>query len=141
MAKKRTSLTPRELKFCSVYIATDSPMEAAKEAGYNCKDDQAFARRGYEIANREVVKAELERLKGQEQERASITMQEITENLKRLSTKAEETGQLNVAVKGNELLGKHLGYFEKDNKREFMHTVKSLKDASDDDLMQILNQE
>jgi phage terminase small subunit len=140
MAKKMKNLTPKELKFCSDYISTGSPQEAAKLAGYNCKNDAAFAKQGWEVMQRPRVQVELERLRDKERKRAAITMADLTDNFIRLANKGEELGQLPVSVKCNELLGKHLGYFEKDNKREYSHTIKSLKDASDDELMNILNQ-
>jgi hypothetical protein len=50
-------------------------------------------------------------------EQTGITVRQVVEDLKRLQGKAEDAEEFAPAVKATELLGKHVGAFEQDNKQ------------------------
>ncbi len=137
---KRGTFTEKERRFCLHYFKTGNGVESSKFAGYNCKNDALHADNSLKILKREKVQKYLNKLRKEEADRVKIDIQYVTDGIVSIINKGTETGQLSIALKGYELIGKHLGYFEKDNKRVFQHNIAKIAQASDDELMEIINQ-
>jgi len=140
MMQKKGNLSEKERRFCLHYFKTGNATEASKVAGYNCSNDLRHADNGCNVLKRPKIAKHLTALREEEAKRVKVDIQYVTNGIVEIINIGKETGQINVALKGYELIGKHLGYFEKDNKRVFMHNINKIAQATDDELMDIIGE-
>jgi hypothetical protein len=133
---KKAALSEKHKLFVEAYLVCHSPQEAAKQAGYNCKKDHGYAKIGYEILNKPLVQEFLKKRQEEIQKLTNVNVEYITNGIVDVINKSKEVAQYNTTLKGYELLGKHLGYFEKDNKKVFVHDLQSLTDIELNKLIQ-----
>jgi len=121
MAKKK--LTAKQNKFIDEYMVDLNGRAAAKRAGYSKKSASVIA---CENLTKPYMKAAIEKKKQALAEACGITVKEVVDGLREvadrcLQKKKAEDGQPadkfepSGANKAYELLGRHLGIFEKDN--------------------------
>lgn len=125
--QKTSGLTDKQERFCREYVRFFNGTQAAIDAGYSKKT-------AYSIANENLNKPEIQKfiqeLQAPKNEELGISANYITENIKNIGERCmqaqpvldkdgNETGEYkfdaNAALKAQELLGKRIGYFEKDN--------------------------
>lgn len=105
-------LTPKQARFVEEYLVDLNATAAAKRAGYSARTAEW---QGPQLLGKTHVAAAVEQAKAKLSEKTGITVARVLADLERLQRKAEETDELSTALKATELLGKHVGAFEKDN--------------------------
>jgi phage terminase small subunit len=143
-ASTEKEMTAKEQLFVAAYVAGDprafgNATKAALTAGYSEKTASRIA--SGLIAKPHIkaaINAELKRLS----ERLNITAEKVLEDISRLSRLAEDAGRFGDAIRGQELLGKHLKLFA--DKVELtgkdggpIDMKRSAADLSDDELAAI----
>lgn len=134
-------LTPKQARFCEEYMIDLNATQAAIRAGYS--EDSAGAI-GSENLQKPEIRARIEILRGMAADRAMVSAEYVLKNLQEVSERCmqkspvlkwdyveksmvpvlDEDGNAvyqfdsNGANKALELLGKHLGIFEADNKQK-----------------------
>jgi phage terminase small subunit len=87
--------------------------EALETVGYS----KSYAyHNGLKLFDNDRVKAEIAKIQAKTDYKCEITVKEIVDRFERIA-KACETKRPTDAIKANELIGKHLGIFEKDNRQ------------------------
>lgn len=135
------ALTAKNARFCEEWIIDMNATQAAIRAGYS--EDSAGSI-GSELLQKPEVRARIEILRGMASERAMVSAEYVLKNLQEVSERClqkapvlkwdyvekamvpvlDEDGNAvyqfdsNGANKALELLGKHLGIFEADNKQK-----------------------
>lgn len=101
-------LTPKQRLFVEEYLVDGNATRAAKAAGYS----EATAKEiGCQNLKKPAVKAAIDAATESRVQRTQITADKVLRNIERLATKAERAKKYGEALKGNELLGKHLKLF------------------------------
>ena len=123
-------LNPKQEKFCREYVVDFNGTQAAIRAGYSKRTANEQAAQLLAILSIQEFIAGLQKKQAEEVE---ITAAEITQNIKEiaercmqaeqvLDAKGVPTGEWKfesfAALKAWELLGKRVGYFEKDNNQK-----------------------
>ena len=123
-------LNPKQEKFCREYVVDFNGTQAAIRAGYSEKTANRIAS---ENLSKLDIQAFIKSLQEEQAKELEITAKEITENIKEiaercmqaeqvLDAKGVPTGEWKfesfAALKAWELLGKRVGYFEKDNNQK-----------------------
>jgi hypothetical protein len=105
----------KEERFIAGVAAHGNKTRAAKDAGYVSKNYNDL---GYKIALKPKVKAEISRLQAEKIRSSGITQEYVLYNLRDIleSIKEEKTpAYLQVKLRTNELLGKYLGLWNKED--------------------------
>ena len=131
-------LTAKEAAFVREYLIDLNATQAAIRAQYSAKTAGNIAE---QVIKRPHVAAAIQKAMNERAERTGITADMVLQNIARIATKAEHAKDFGAALKGNELLGKHLKLFTERHE----HTGKDggpidhrhAKDLTDDELAAI----
>jgi len=122
-------LTEKQKRFCEEYLIDLNATQSAIRAGYSAKN---ASRISIELLNKTHVSEYISELMKKQSERTQITSDSVLKELEKVAfSDAEITGK--EKIKALELLGKHLGMFEKKvdlvvNEKEFPSLVKALEE-------------
>lgn len=119
MAKQPSKLTAKQQRFCEEYLIDFNATQAAIRSGYSEKTAHAI---GQENLRKPIIQLYLEEKKKEASDRCAITVDFVLNGIKDI---AEQGEQENNRLKAFDLLGKHLGVYEKDNKSEVTHKILS----------------
>jgi phage terminase small subunit len=106
--RNKDGLTDQQERFCEEYLKDLNGKEAAARAGYSPATSQEQASR---LLKHPLVRQRVDALMEKRAKRTALSADRVLENIERIATKAEEVGEYASALKGNELLGKHLKLF------------------------------
>lgn len=107
MAKGK--LTPKQERFVAEYLIDLNATQAAIRAGYSAKTAAAI---GHENLTKPEIAAEVEKRQAKLGETAGIDAEWVLKGIKDLVARCIEKDEEAVALKGLELLGKHIGMFK-----------------------------
>lgn len=108
------SLTPKQARFVQEYLVDLNGTAAAVRAGYSKKTANVQAAQLLTKLNiQEAVQVGIDK----RAEETGINTEYVVKNLKMIAEKAMEKGELSNACRALDLLGRHTGAFEKDNKQ------------------------
>ena len=119
MAKKSTKpkkLTPKQERFCQEYVIDFNATQAAIRAGYSKKTAHAT---GQENLRKPIISETIAKSKAKLADTAGVTVEQITEEFKKIAfgeVSKNLTYKNKIAALEN--LGKHIGYYEKDNAQQ-----------------------
>jgi phage terminase small subunit len=105
-------MTPKEQKFCDEYLIDLNAAQAAIRTGYSAKTAKET---GYKLLTKVHIQAEISKRRQELAQKTAITQEWVLNNFVELHKDAKDAGDFQAAIKANELVGKHLGFFEKDN--------------------------
>lgn len=126
-------MNDKHIRFCEEYLIDNNGKQAAIRVGYSERRAEVTAS---ELLNREDIKERISILKKELSEKTKLTAEWVINRFKEISDRcvqAEpvmamingqlvETGEYKFdssgANKATEMIGKHLGFFEKDNKQK-----------------------
>lgn len=113
-------MTPKQARFVQEYLVDLNAAAAADRAGYSRK---TAAQMAYRLLQREDIQTAIQQARDDRQRRTGVTQDYVIEKLKEIADKAasDDTGsELKYAnkLKALELLGKHVGVFERGGKVE-----------------------
>jgi len=98
-------LNRKQARFVAEYLKDLNASAACLRAGYQTKNPNVVGPRLLaQVGVREAVDAAL----AKRNEKAELTAELVIDNIRRIQAKAEASEDFNAALKGNELLGKHL---------------------------------
>jgi hypothetical protein len=101
-------LTPKEQMFIAEYLIDGNGTRAALAAGYVASNARKSAS---EALKRPRVQAALKAAKAKLLNKLELSAAKVLEDIERISNKAERAREFSAALKGKELLGKHLALF------------------------------
>ena len=104
------ALRGKEERFCREYVIDYNGTKAAIRAGY--KTDDA-ANRAYRLLKKAEVSARVRELEKEMAERLGLSQDYVVVQLVQRYEECKEQGDNKNALKALELMGKHLGMFEK----------------------------
>jgi phage terminase small subunit len=104
----KAELTDRQERFCQEYLVDLNATQAAIRSGYSAKTADVQASR---LLGNVQVQARVDALKKQRAMSTGITAEKVLTRIDRIATVSEETGDMQAALRANELLGKHLKLF------------------------------
>ncbi|MCI8594977.1 MAG: terminase small subunit [Oscillospiraceae bacterium] len=128
------ALTPKQARFVQEYLVDLNATAAAKRAGYNPKTAYSI---GQENLKKPEIQSAIQQAKKARRERTEVTQDYVIEKLKEIADKQASDGaysELKYAnkLKALELLGKHVGAFERKNAGgdgALMDLLKGLQDG------------
>lgn len=126
-------LTPKQEKFCVIYLETGNASEAYR-AAYSAAGMKpgTVNRKAKELIDNGKITARLDELRRPAIEAAQMTVEGHLKRLKDLSDAAEKAGQFSAAIKAEENRGKVAGFYVE--RKEVR--VGELENASDEELTQ-----
>lgn len=98
----------RQALFVAAYLKEPNATAAAIAAGYSVRAAKSAAHR---LLKRPAVRAAVDAAMAKVTERAELKAADVLGDIQRLATKAEAAGDYGPAMRGRELLGKHLKLF------------------------------
>lgn len=104
------TLTPQQERFVSEYLIDLNATAAYKRAGYKADGNAAESAASRLLSNVKVQHA-INAAKTERAQRTRIDGDQVLANIARLAAMAEEAKDFSAALKGNELVGKHLKLF------------------------------
>ena len=104
----KEELSVKRRKFAQEYIVDLNGLQAAIRAGYSKRSASVTATRLLADAN---VQAEIQRAMDIRAKRTSITADYVIKSISEVSDEARTAGEFSAALKGYELLGRHLKLF------------------------------
>lgn len=108
MPKTTTPLTAKEATFTREYLVDLNAARAARAAGYSEKTCRVA---GYDLLRKPNVQKALQKAMDERAMRTQITADTVLHNIERIAKSAEAKEDWNAALRGQELLGKHLKLF------------------------------
>ena len=116
MTKPRRKLPAKRQAFVVALAgpANGNASEAARLAGYA---PAGAGTEGYRLLQNADVLDAVERLRGRVATRAELTQAQVIEDMQDIASMAQDGGDLAVALRAHELLGKYLGMFDKRSTR------------------------
>lgn len=106
--KGAKKLSDNEARFVQEYMVDLSQMNAVIRSGNKSKNPRQI---GWQLMQRAHVRAAIEAEMKKLADSLQISAKSVLWDIQRVATKAEEDGDLSTALKGRELLGKHLKLF------------------------------
>lgn len=103
-------LRGKEERFCREYVIDYNGTQAAIRAGYNQAD---AANRAYRLVRKAEIAARVRELEKELAERLALSQDQVVLQLKRQYDECVAEKDRKNALKALELMGKHLGMFEK----------------------------
>ena len=103
-----TKLTAKQALFIKEYLIDLNATLAAIRAGYSKKTAGVM---GFENLKKPNIVEEITKALAKRSEKTEITAELVLRQIQEDRQKAIELGQISVAMRGNELLGKHIGCF------------------------------
>lgn len=104
------ALRGKEERFCQEYVIDYNGTQAAIRAGYNPAD---AANRAYRLMKKAEISARVRELEKELAERLALSQDQVVLQLKRQYDECVAEKDRKNALKALELMGKHLGMFEK----------------------------
>jgi phage terminase small subunit len=101
-------LTPKQRRFVAEYLVDLNATQAAIRAGYSAKTANAS---GPRLLVNVGIAAAINAKQNKTLERVGLTAEKILSDVARIAAEAESTGDFGAALRGHELLGKHLKLF------------------------------
>lgn len=101
-------LTAKQQRFVKEYLVDMNATQAAARAGYSARTARAIGR---ENLQKPQVKAAIDAAKQKLLNKLELNAEKVLGNIERLAGKAEGDGRFADALRGWELLGKHLKLF------------------------------
>lgn len=111
-------LTPQQLLFVHHYMACGNATQAVKDAGYEVANDPSASALGYKLRRITNVAMAINHERRLRVKRLRIDADWVVTGFVLEYLKAEAAGDRQNALKALELVGKHLGVFEKDNRQK-----------------------
>jgi phage terminase small subunit len=112
MSKTKKDLTPMALRFVEEFLVDCNATQAAKRAGYS---DPSYGR---QLISQAHIKDAIQKAQIRVAQRTGITVNKIIDSLSDLYVECIEKKEYSSAVRCLELLGKHVGAWEKNNKQK-----------------------
>ena len=104
-------LTPKQEKFCLAYISSGNATEAYKHTyNTNKMKPKTINNRAYEMLENGGIKGRIAELREETKERAMLSLDDVIVELTKVAMSEKVT---NAKMKALEMLGKHLGLYEK----------------------------
>lgn len=107
---KGKTLTAKQEMFCHEYLTDLNGYRAIVRAGYKGSYGQLRVQ-AHKLLQDERIQKRIEELNADRMKELKISAKEVLESICRVAEKAEENEDWNAALKGRELLGKHLRLF------------------------------
>ena len=109
-------LTQKQHAFCREYLLDLNSAAAARRAGYSKRTCRAI---GCENLTKPYIQNQIHRLLNERAERLELSGDDVVRRLNEVAERCmrEETYDAGAAIRALELLGKHLGIFDKDNQQ------------------------
>jgi phage terminase small subunit len=110
MPKHNTAsgMTAKQERFVAEYMVDGNATRAALAAGYS---ERTATRIGSELLTMPKVRKALDEARARIAAKLELTAEKVLADIARIALKAEAAGEFTAALKGNELLGKHLKLF------------------------------
>ena len=105
-------LTPKQKRFCEEFIVDDNATQAAIRAGYSSRSAYSI---GHENLKKPKIKRYINRLKKARNLRTQVTADRVLEELTKIAF-AEKNKNTGDKLKALNMLGKHVGIFDKQPK-------------------------
>jgi phage terminase small subunit len=102
------TLTPKQDRFILEYLIDLNATAAAIRAGYA---ERSAKRIGYEILQKPEVKRALAAARKKLAAKLELSAEKVLGDIARIAAKAERAKEFHAALKGHEMLGKHLKLF------------------------------
>ncbi len=112
-------LTDKQAKFCEEYLVDLNGTQAAIRSGYSPKTANEQASRMLAKVN---IQERIAEKQSEASDRTSITVDFVLNGIKDIAVEGEHE---NNRLKAFDMLGKHLGVYEKDNKLELGGLLKT----------------
>lgn len=107
-AVNKAGLTAKQERFVAEYLIDCCGAKAAVRAGYSERTAKSVA---HELLRKPAVKAAVNAAKKRLAEKLELTVEKVIGDIARVADKAEKAEEYGAALKGHELLGKHLKMF------------------------------
>lgn len=106
----RANLTAKQALFVQILPTVGfNATEAYKRAGYTCVSDLVAGVCGHRMLKLPKIQAALANVEAKIAQRNNLSQDDVIDSLKRLIGGAEAASQYSAAIRGEELLGKHIG--------------------------------
>jgi len=114
------ALTPKQERFVQEYLVDLNATAAAKRAGYS---EKRASELGYQLLRKTTVQTAIQRAIQDRSHRTGVTQDYVIEKLKTIADKQASDApdsdlKYSSQIKAIELLGKHLGAWEPQNKQQ-----------------------
>ena len=114
------ALTPKQERFVQEYLVDLNATAAAKRAGYS---ERRASELGYQLLRKTTVQAAIQMAIQDRSQRTGVTQDYVIEKLKTIADKQASDApdsdlKYSSQIKAIELLGKHLGAWEPQNKQQ-----------------------
>lgn len=106
--KTESGLTPKEARFVAEYLIDGNAGAAATRAGYVTRNPRGI---GWEVLNRPRVAEAVKKAQARMVKKLELSAEKVLTDIARVAKKAEDSHEYSAALKGHELLGKHLKLF------------------------------
>jgi len=113
-------LTDKQRKFCHEYIRDFNVQRSARDAGYAATTAKVDS---YQMLKQDKIQEYIQALTEKTREKVHLDGSDILRRILRVVETAQEEGDHNAALRGLELLGKHLALFKDRSEAEI--TVKN----------------
>lgn len=105
---QRTGMTDKRRRFVAEYLKDLNQTAAAIRAGFS---ERTAKQTGYELMRDPLVQAAVQAEMAKRAERTKIDGDAVLRNIQRIAERAEQAKKYGDALRGQELLGKHLKLF------------------------------
>ena len=105
-------LPPKQALFVREYLVDLNATQAAIRAGYSAKTAE---QQGPRLLGNVGVKAAVAKAQAARSQRLEVKADDVLRDIARIARLAEKSKEYSAALKGRELLGKHLGLFKADS--------------------------
>ena len=112
---EKQKLTAKQEKFCQEYIKDLNGTQAAIRAGYSKHTANLIACENLTKPN---IQAHLKSLMDKVADRNNVTIDSLIKDLLAIKDCSMNDDDRNSALKAIDMLARHLGFYEKDNKRD-----------------------
>ncbi len=126
IAKKKPKFTPKQARFIDEYLVDLNATQAGIRAGYSKKTANE---QGARLLAKVGIKAEIKKRMAEVAEATGITVKSVIESIVGTQGRARVAGKFSAELKAAELLGKHVGAFEKDNRQQGETFAEALHEA------------
>lgn len=103
-----TGLTAKQQRFVAEYLVDGNATRSAIAAGYS---ERTAMRQGSDQLRKPLVKAALTAARKRITAKLELSAEKVLADIERIANKAEQAKKFGDALKGKELLGKHLKLF------------------------------
>lgn len=113
------ALTPKQEKFCHLYIETGNASEAYRQA-YNAArmTEKSIGNRASELLQHRGIKGRVAVLQAEHRKAHDVTVESMAKEFADLARQSVESGQFGPAVAATKERAKLFGLYEQDNKQK-----------------------